>query len=233
VFTSLSARVLPTKESEAIWRFPWTYSFLRRTLKVANCCDLAEQSIGHFNSGTYQLVFYLITCCCVVWLWQKHPGSVPGTQTKWASFEASAVGLATREMFAHVCSRKIIGPSHAWGFLAETKVRIQLWSSLNRCPGQSIQRGYNRWGKGHKHPPVQPTIHSMLIMTPCGTTAGQTQPGPTSIPSTGCPWPLSVVRQFLLNKAASTSTLSIRCPLWLCCTWTSPQQHKLITWVSI
>jgi len=27
-----------------------------------------------------------------VWLWQQHPGPVPGTQTKWASVEASAVG---------------------------------------------------------------------------------------------------------------------------------------------
>ncbi len=108
---------------------------------------------------TYEFL-YLFTCCCVVCLWEKHPGPVPATQTKWAKFEASAVGdtsavvLATREMFAHVCSRKIIGLSHASDFVATTKVRIQLRSPLNRCLGQSIQRGYNRWAKGHKHPPV-------------------------------------------------------------------------------
>jgi hypothetical protein len=208
---SLSARVLPTKKSEAIWRFPWTYSFLRRkrreaiwrfqwtysflrrTLKVANCSDLPEQSIGHFIRGTYLRFLYLFTCCCVVWLWEKHPGPVPGTQTKWANFEASAVGetsavvLTTREMFARVCSRKIIGLSHAADFVATTKVRIQLRSSLNRCLGQSIQRGYNRWVKGHKHPPVQPTIHWVPIITPCATTDGQTQQVPTSVPSAGCP----------------------------------------------
>ncbi len=79
---------------------------------------------------TYEFL-YLFTCCSVVWLWEKHPGPVQGTQTKWASFEASAVGeasavaLATREMFARVCSRKIIGTSHASDFVATTKVRIQ------------------------------------------------------------------------------------------------------------
>ncbi len=145
-------------------------SFLRRTLKAANCCDRPEQSIGHFISGTYLLFLYLFTWCCVVWLWEKHPGSVPGTQTKCASFQASAVVLATREMFTRVCSRKMMGPSHASDFLATTKVRIQLWSSLNRCLGQSIQRGYNRWGKGHKHPPVQPTIHWIPMMTFSGMT---------------------------------------------------------------
>ncbi len=62
-------------------------------------------------------------------------------------------------MFARVCSRKMMGPSHASDFLATTKVHIQLWSSLNRCLGQSSQRGYNRWRKGHENPPVQPTIH--------------------------------------------------------------------------
>jgi hypothetical protein len=36
-------------------------------------------------------------------------------------------------------------------------------------------------------PPVQPTIHWMPIMTPCGTTGGQTQPARTSVPSTGYP----------------------------------------------
>ncbi len=129
--------------------------------------------------------------------------------------------LATREMFARVCSRKMMGPSHASDFLATTKVRIQLWSFLNRCMGQSSQRGYNRWGKGHKNPPVQPTIHWMPIMTPCGTTDGQTQPAPTSVPSSGCPWWLSVLWQFLLSKAASISALSTVCPLWICCRWTS------------
>jgi hypothetical protein len=62
-------------------------------------------------------------------------------------------------MFARVCSRKMMGPSHASEFLATTKVCIQLWSSLNRCLGQLSQRGYNRWPKGHENPPVQPTIH--------------------------------------------------------------------------
>jgi hypothetical protein len=123
--------------------------------------------------------YYSCTCLRAAVLWEKHPGSLPGTQTKRASFEASAIVLATREMFAHVCSRKIIGPSHASDFLATTKLHIQLWSSLNRCLGQSSQRGYNRWGKGHKNPPAQPTIHWMPIMTPCGTTDGQTQPAPT------------------------------------------------------
>jgi hypothetical protein len=94
---SLGARILPTRKSEAIWRFPWTYSFLRRTLKVANCCDLPEQCIGYLFSGTYLLFLYLFPCCCVVGLWQKHPDPVPARQTKWASSEASTVAHLPRE----------------------------------------------------------------------------------------------------------------------------------------
>ncbi len=129
-----------------------------------------EQPIGHFVSGTYLLFLYLFTCCCVAWLWEKHPGSLPGTQIKRASFEASAVVLATREMFARVCSRKMMGPSHAYDFLATTKVRIQLWSSLNRCLGQSSQRGTTDGAKGIR-------THQ------------------SSPPSTGCPLWLRVVQQ--------------------------------------
>ncbi len=154
-----------------------------------------------------------------MWLWEKHPGPVPGTQTKWASFEASAIVLATREMFPRVCSRKIMDRSHASDLLGTTKVRIPLWSSLNRCLAQSIQRGYNWCGKAHKHHQSSP-------------------------PSTGCPLWLRVVQQvgklnqhapayhpldthddfqwqFLLSKAASSSGLPTRCPLWLSCRWTS------------
>ncbi len=78
-----------------------------------------------------------------MWLWQKHPGLVPGTQTNWASFEASVLAnLPPGKCLRVFCSTKIMGTSHASDFLATTKVRIQLWSSLNRCLGQSIQRGY-------------------------------------------------------------------------------------------
>ncbi len=78
-----------------------------------------------------------------MWLWQKHPGLVPGTQTNWASFEASVLAnLPPGKCLRVFCGTKIMGTSHASDFLATTKVRIQLWSSLNRCLGQSIQRGY-------------------------------------------------------------------------------------------
>ncbi len=43
----------------AIWTFPWTYSFLGRTLKVANCCDRPEQSIGHLSLAP---TYYCCTC---------------------------------------------------------------------------------------------------------------------------------------------------------------------------
>jgi len=76
-----------------------------------------------------------------VWLWEKHPGPVSGTQTKWATVEASAVVLATREMFARVCSRKMMGRSHASYFLATRKVRIQLWSFLNRTACHRSREG--------------------------------------------------------------------------------------------
>jgi len=109
---------------------------------------------------TYYFCTYLRAA--MLWGCGRNPGPVPGTQTKWASFEASAVSDLPPENCLRVFTIKIMGPSHASDLLGTTKVRIQLWSFLNRCPGQSIQRGYNRWAKGHKHPPV----HRMPIMTP-------------------------------------------------------------------
>jgi hypothetical protein len=66
-----------------------------------------------FDGAAASLPFrgFFFTCCSVVWFWEKHPGPGPGTQTKWASVEASAVVLATRQMFARVCSRKMMGHS--------------------------------------------------------------------------------------------------------------------------
>jgi len=38
---------------------------------------------------TILVLVYVVLCCAG--LWQKHPGPVPGRETKWASFEASAL----------------------------------------------------------------------------------------------------------------------------------------------
>jgi hypothetical protein len=40
------------KVSKTICRLPWNYSFLRRTLKWACCCDCPEQSIGIYSLGS-------------------------------------------------------------------------------------------------------------------------------------------------------------------------------------
>ncbi len=115
-----------------------------------------------YDIGHLPTILVLVYVYCVVWLWVLYPAHKPrGRVLRQVQQQTSAVVLATTEMFARVCSRKMMGPSHASDFLATTKVRIQLWSSLNRCLGQSSQRGYNTWCKGHENPPVQPTIHPL------------------------------------------------------------------------
>ncbi len=73
-------------------------------------------------------------------------------------------------MFAPVCSRKMMGPSHASDFLPTTKVHIQLWSSLNRLPGpvepETVQQMAQRAWE-----PTSPAHHPLGRSEPAATNA--------------------------------------------------------------
>jgi hypothetical protein len=139
---------------------PWTYSFLRGTLKLAICCDRPEESIGHlFTSlGTYLLLKlgYVLLCCVVV---AERCGSCSGHINQVRAFWGKCTSWLAwhQEMFARVCSRKIMGPSYAPHFLATTKVPVFNYraSWTGSWQGQLLQRGYyNRWAQVSQHTPV-------------------------------------------------------------------------------
>jgi hypothetical protein len=164
----LGVRGLPTKKSETIWRLPWTYSFLRRTLKLANCCDRPEESIGYlFTSlGTYLLFLlgYVLLCRVVV---AERCGSCSGHINQVGAFWGKCSSwLAWHQR--NVC---------AW--LQQQDNCSQLCttlSSYNKSPRIQLSRFLNSFLTGPVHPervlqqmgpsePAPTMFHWMPIMT--------------------------------------------------------------------
>jgi hypothetical protein len=69
------------KESDTIYRLPWNYSFLRRTLKRASCCDCPEQIIGIYllepTNYSSTCLHAAVLCSCGTKIWVLYCAQKP------------------------------------------------------------------------------------------------------------------------------------------------------------
>ncbi len=133
-------------------------------------------------------------------------------QTKWASIEASSVVLATREMFARVCSRKMMGPSHASSTLSSyNKSPYSIMELPEQVPGPVDPERVQQMGQ-RAQAPTSPAHHPL----------GQSEPSNQCHQCTSWPFcPLDGLRFFhstsdgtffhFTSDGDSSQSISFRC----------------------